>query len=67
MNAPEDNRWSRVFAALRNEVPLPQAILAISAHWFVNGAYLTSNAMPRTIHDFAGFPRSLSMRSVVFG
>jgi len=60
MNALEDNLWSRGFAALRNEVPFPQAILAISAHWFVNGTYLTGNATPRTIHDFAGFPRALS-------
>lgn len=59
MNAIEDNRWSRGFAALRGEVPHPKAILAISAHWFVGGTYLTGTPDPRTIHDFSGFPRAL--------
>jgi 4,5-DOPA dioxygenase extradiol len=59
MNVIEDNRWSRGFAALRELVPRPSAILAISAHWFVDGTYLTGDARPRTIHDFSGFPRAL--------
>lgn len=60
MNAIEDNGWSRSFAALRGEVPRPKAILAISAHWYLGGTYLTGNAKPTTIHDFSGFPRALS-------
>lgn len=59
MNVIEDNRWSRGFAALRDQVPRPAAILAISAHWYVGGTYLTGNAAPETIHDFGGFPRAL--------
>ncbi len=59
MNVVEDNRWSRGFAALRDEIPTPKAILAISAHWFVDGTYLTGNAQPKTIHDFGGFPQAL--------
>ena len=59
MNAIEDNPWSRGFAALRNEVPHPKAILSISAHWFLDGTLLTANAAPETIHDFSGFPRAL--------
>lgn len=58
-NVIEDNRWSRGFAALREMIPRPSAILAISAHWFVDGTYLTGNPRPRTIHDFSGFPRAL--------
>ena len=59
MNAIEDNRWSRGFAALGGEVPRPAAILVISAHWYVDGTYITGNEQPETIHDFGGFPRSL--------
>jgi 4,5-DOPA dioxygenase extradiol len=59
MNVIEDNRWSRGFAALGERVPRPAAILAVSAHWYVGGTYLTGNAAPETIHDFGGFPRPL--------
>lgn len=59
MNAIEDNQWSRGYGKLRDLVPRPAAILAISAHWYVKGAYLTANTQPPTIHDFGGFPRAL--------
>jgi 4,5-DOPA dioxygenase extradiol len=59
MNAITDNRWSRGFTALRDAVPRPSAVLAVSAHWFVDGTYLTGDSRPRTIHDFSGFPRAL--------
>ncbi len=59
MNVIEDNAWSRGFASLRGMVPKPSAILAVSAHWFVPGIYLTADAQPKTIHDFSGFPRAL--------
>lgn len=59
MNVIEDNRWSQGFAALRELVPKPTAIVAISAHWFVDGTYLTGDTRPKTIHDFSGFPRAL--------
>jgi len=59
MNAIEDNRWSRDFASLSGYVPKPAAILAVSAHWYVDGTLLMANARPPTIHDFGGFPRAL--------
>jgi 4,5-DOPA dioxygenase extradiol len=59
MNAVEDNAWSRGFQALAKLVPTPKAILAVSAHWYVPGTFLTSSEHPETIHDFGGFPQEL--------
>ena len=59
MNLIEDNPWSRGFRELGQRLRRPEAILAISAHWFVDGTFLTDGDSPRTIHDFSGFPRAL--------
>jgi 4,5-DOPA dioxygenase extradiol len=59
MNAIEENRWSQGFGALREQLPRPKAILAVSAHWVTRGTHLTSDEQPATIHDFGGFPAPL--------
>ena len=59
MNAVLDNVWTRGFTGLSKLLPEPRAILAVSAHWYVNGTYLTSDLKPKTIHDFGGFPKEL--------
>lgn len=59
MNAIEDNQWSRGYSQLRDLIPRPAAILAISAHWYVAGTHLTAMSQPPTIHDFGGFPKAL--------
>ncbi|MFI5035377.1 MAG: 4,5-DOPA dioxygenase extradiol [Acidimicrobiales bacterium] len=59
MNALETNRYTDAWAEYGRAIAQPTAILAISAHWFVNATAVTSSANPRVIHDFYGFPRPL--------
>lgn len=59
MNAIEDNQWSKGFRELGVTLPRPKAILAISAHWYTRGTYLTEQEAPKTIHDFGGFSPAL--------
>ncbi len=59
MNTLEDNRYTQVWQALGQSLLRPRAILAISAHWYIDATAVTAMAQPRTIHDFGGFPKAL--------
>jgi 4,5-DOPA dioxygenase extradiol len=59
MNALRSNAYTESWRRLGQNITRPEAILAISAHWYIPGIAVSGNSAPETIHDFGGFPQEL--------
>ena len=59
MNAIEKNEYTQNWRSVGEKLPIPQAILSISAHWFTNGTKICDAQQPKMIYDMYGFPDAL--------
>lgn len=60
MNALSRNAYTEAWSAIGTDLPAkPEAILCVSAHWYIPKTAVTAQENPPTIHDFGGFPQEL--------
>ena len=59
MNILAKNLFTHDLMRLRDQLPEPEAILVISAHWLTRGTHITAGEHPEQIYDFHGFPNNL--------
>lgn len=59
MNAIEDNQYTKGWEKIAAQLPRPEGILAISAHWFTKGTRIMDEEHPKMIYDMYGFPKEL--------
>jgi 4,5-DOPA dioxygenase extradiol len=59
MNILAQNTFTRDMIKLGESLPMPEAILVISAHWLTRGTFITAGSAPPQIYDFYGFPKAL--------
>lgn len=57
--AIEQSATTSALARIGYNLPKPQAIIIMSAHWLSSKLEISSNPKPKTWHDFSGFERKL--------
>ncbi|WP_298984137.1 class III extradiol ring-cleavage dioxygenase [uncultured Roseibium sp.] len=57
--ALEDTAASRFLKSFADDMPTPEAIIILSAHWETQGLKLSAPGRLRTYRDFQGFPKPL--------
>ena len=59
MHAINAGAAGEAWAMIAKELPTPNAVLMVTAHWETNLPMLSGNAKPSMIYDFGGFPEAL--------
>lgn len=59
MNVILDNQWTRSWRDLPNHLSKPKAIIAISAHWYINQTAISDKKEYEQIYDMYGFPEEI--------
>lgn len=59
MNVISDNQFTRDWQKIGKNLPIPKAILTVSAHWQTDKTSVQTSAQPKQIYDFSGFPEEL--------
>ncbi len=60
MTALDEGGYSRALRGFASSIPLPRAIVIVSAHWEApDPVRVTATPQPNLIYDFGGFPREL--------
>jgi 4,5-DOPA dioxygenase extradiol len=55
----ETNPFTKALNQLGEALPRPKAIAVASAHWVTPGTHIATQAAPKQIYDFYGFPQKL--------
>jgi len=52
MNAIEDNSFTQSWKEMVKKVPIPKAILVVSAHWYVKGTRILADEKPKMTYEW---------------
>lgn len=59
MNVLLDNEWTRTWRNLPNQLNKPKAIIAVSAHWYIDYTAISNKEEYKQIYDMYGFPEEV--------